>query len=222
MSENESNGGAEVVQRYRCALRFSITGDLRFISHHDTLRLFKRALARAALPVRFSEGFNPQPRITLPLPRPVGIASDDETLVVDFTEPIDPSAAANRLQQQMPPDLVVRDARRLGPRERLQPDEVRYRLDLESPPPADLEARIRRIIEAETLLVERTSPKYEQPRSIDIRPYLVDIHLDGDTMAFTLRVTDGGTARPAEIGGLLGFDPAGINHRIHRTQIRWR
>ncbi|GAF87148.1 unnamed protein product, partial [marine sediment metagenome] len=62
-------------QRERWVFGYDVDGDLRFISHHDMLRLFARSLARAALPVRFSEGFNPHPRLSIPLPRPVGVAS---------------------------------------------------------------------------------------------------------------------------------------------------
>src|SRR3990172_12981655 len=85
--------------RYRWLFAYSIDGDLRFISHHDTLRLFRRALARADLPVRFSEGFNPHPRIMIPLPRPVGIASRAEGLVVETVGLIDPDDALRRLQE---------------------------------------------------------------------------------------------------------------------------
>ena len=73
----------------RWVFTFSVTGDLRFISHRDTLRLLQRAVARADLPVRFSEGYNPHPRIAIPLPRPVGVASDDEAVVIEFERIID-------------------------------------------------------------------------------------------------------------------------------------
>ena len=68
------------------AFAFSVTGDLRFISHRDTIRVFQRALARASLPVRYSEGFNPHPRLSLPLPRPVGVASEAEIIIVEFDQ----------------------------------------------------------------------------------------------------------------------------------------
>mgnify|MGYP001608428956 CR=1 FL=1 len=95
-------------------LTFSIAGDLRFISHHDTLRLFQRALARAALPVRHSEGFNPHPRMTLPLPRPVGIASDAEAVIVEFDQSVAPDDLLQRLQRHTPADLNLFGVRRLA------------------------------------------------------------------------------------------------------------
>src|SRR3989304_8362378 len=89
-------------ERHRWLFAYSIDGDLRFISHHDTLRLFRRAMARANLPVRYSEGFNPHPRIMIPLPRPVGIASQAEAIVVETELPIDPDEALQQLRRHTP------------------------------------------------------------------------------------------------------------------------
>jgi radical SAM-linked protein len=209
-------------QRCRCAFGFRIEGDLRFLSHRDVLRLFARAVARAALPVRFTEGFNPHPRITLPLPRPVGVASEDETLIVEFAEPVDPEDASDRLAGQVPAGLSMVTARLLQPAERLQPIEVDYRLDLGGDPPTDLEARMAQLEGADVLEVERSILKKGQHRIVDIRPYLGDLRVDGDAVTFTLRVTDAGTAKPAEVAALLGLDPGAINHRIRRLEVRMK
>ncbi len=62
------------------AVRFKVEGSLRFLSHAETLRLLQRACVRAGLALRYSEGFNPHPKFSLPLPRPVGVESEDELL----------------------------------------------------------------------------------------------------------------------------------------------
>jgi hypothetical protein len=46
--------------------------------------------------------------------------------------------------------------------------------------------------------------------------------MDGDAVEFTLKVTEAGTARPAEVAGLLGYDKNAINHRIRRMDVAWR
>ncbi len=212
---------------HRCAFGFSIGDDLRFISHHDTLRLFRRALARARLPVRFSQGFNPQPKITIPLPRPVGIASDDETVVVAFDRPVDPEQSGNDLAIEMPPSISIKVARMLAPREKLAPAEVHYRLDVGKldggdAPPNNLPETIQSLLDAESLPVMRTSPKWTAPHTVDIRPFLVGLSMTGRTVAFALRVTGHGTARPAEIAGLLGYEAKSINHCIRRLSVRWQ
>ena len=79
---SDDRSSSDTPIREKWAFEFSVTGDLRFISHRDTVRVFQRALARAALPVAYSEGFNPHPRLSLPLPRAVGVASEAELMDV--------------------------------------------------------------------------------------------------------------------------------------------
>ena len=209
-------------ERFRWMLVFALRGDLRFISHHDTLRLFRRALARADIPVRYSEGFNPHPKVMIPLPRPVGVASRDEALVLETHRIIDPDQALQRLQEQTPNDIEVISLRRMERGEQMEPERVCYRLDLSDMNIDDLEARVEKMLTAETIPIERKSPKSKVARQVDIRPYLVDLRAAGQMVEFTLMVTGNGTAKPAEIAGALGYDPGSINHRIERLEVQWR
>jgi radical SAM-linked protein len=119
--------------RIRLAIRYAVDGDLRFISHHDTLRLFERALARAELPVRFSQGFNPRPRMSIVLPRPVGVASRDELLVVELTNEMNSEEALSRLSQHMPIGLMLLSADFLTADQRAAPVRTTYSLSLDPP-----------------------------------------------------------------------------------------
>lgn len=222
MSDAGQSQSAPPTNRYRCVLTYSIDGDLRFISHHDTLRLFKRALARAALPVSFSQGFNPQPRMSLPLPRPVGVASDDECLIVEFDAEVRSEEIRERMQHQMPNGIKLHQSRLLATGEKLQPEQVSYRLSLDDQTPPDLEAALDRIRQADRLVVERINGKNGSTRSLDIKPYLVNIERVGDGVEFSLTVTQSGSARPGEVAGLLDLDPRTINHRIRRLAVLWR
>lgn len=208
--------------QHRWVFHYAVDGDLRFISHHDTLRLFARALARAALPVRFSAGFNPHPRVTIPLPRPVGIASSAEAVVVEFEKAIDAEDAVTRLNATMPAGLRILHARRLSAGERLQPALVRYCLSPCVELAANLPSRIRSLLESDVVQTQRSSPKKAKPVSVNIRPYVAELHTDGHVVEFSLHVTAAGAAKPSEIAGLLGFDAASINHRIRRLEIQWR
>ncbi|MFH1111222.1 MAG: TIGR03936 family radical SAM-associated protein [Planctomycetota bacterium] len=201
---------------------YSIDGDLRFISHHDTLRLFRRALARADLPVRHSEGFNPHPRLMIPLPRPVGVASCAEVIVVETERPIDPDDALQRLERQTPDGIRMLSARRLASGEHLQPIQVRYRLEATDLPATELNARVQSLIAAQVAIVERVDPKNPKGRPIDVRPFLADLRVVESGVEFTLRVSQDGTAKPAEVAGLLGYEAATINHRIRRLEVQWR
>ncbi len=208
-------------QGERWVFSFTIDGDLRFISHRDTLRLFGRALARASLPMRYSEGFNPHPRLSIPLPRPVGVASEAGALVVEFERPIDGDQALDKLSQQIPPDLRVVSARRLEAGERLRPALVRYRFDLEGAPDAGMESRVQRLRTSTVVSLERVNPKTREKRSINVRPYIAEIHADGHAIEFTLRVTGSGGVKPAEIAGLLGFDQRRVNDSMRCLEVQW-
>jgi radical SAM-linked protein len=199
---------------------FGIGGDLRFISHHDTLRMFRRALARAELPVRFSEGFNPHPRVSILLPRPVGISSEDEALIVEFDRDVDDDETLSRLAAQMPADVELKSVRRLAGRELPQPDAVSYRLQLGQADP-EWARKVAVISSSPELIVERLLPRGAR-RNMNIRPWLGALRVDGDHLLFTLLVTADGSARPAEVASLLGFDQKTINHRIHRVEVRWK
>jgi len=201
---------------------YSIDGDLRFISHHDTLRLFRRALARADLPVRFSEGFNPHPRIMIPLPRPLGVASVAEVMVVETEHPIDPEDALQRLARQTPEGIQMLSVRRLALAERLQPTLVRYHFDANDLSMDELNSRARSLLDSKTAVVQRISPKNPKGRSFDVRPFIAELWTVENGVEFTLRVSQDGTAKPAEVAGLLGYDAATINHRIRRLEVQWR
>lgn len=207
--------------RERWLFNFKLSGDLRFISHRDTMRLFQRALARTALPVRFTEGFNPHPRLTLPFPRPVGIESDAEVIVIDFEESIDGDESRAALHAAMPKGIELVDARRLAPRERVHPVGVRYRLDVSDRPSIDIEAAVKSILDADSIEIKRTNVKDGSSHSVDARAFIVDMNLTGDTVEFELRVVNGGGVKPAEIAALIGYDAAAVNHRIKRMEIHW-
>ena len=208
-------------RRTTCLFGFSVSGDLRFISHHDTLRLFSRALARACLPVRFSEGFNPHPRISIPLPRPVGVASDVEALVVEFDGQIDPTAVLRRHSEQSPAGIRIISVKTLKNGEKPEARLVRYRISLESDAPPELVQSVKRVLEADELVVNRKTAANGSARAIDIRPYLAELRAEGAELEFAINVTATGAARPAEVAGLLGFDAVSINHRIRRTEVQW-
>ncbi len=213
--------------REKWAFAFSVTGDLRFISHRDTIRVFQRALARASLPVRYSEGFNPHPRLSLPLPRPVGVASEAEIIIVEFDQPIDGEDGRRRLNAQMPRHIHLFSANRIGPDDRFLPNLVRYRIEpargqVWSPEIVSRVAeRIEHVMQADILYIDRETPGGKESRRIDVRSFLVEARMEGDAVAFTLRVTAAGTARPREIAAILGFDTEAVAFGIRRTAVEW-
>jgi len=64
------------------AVKYKIWGNLRFLSHAETMRMFQRACVRAGISLEYSKGYNPRPAVSLPLPRSVGCQADDELLLL--------------------------------------------------------------------------------------------------------------------------------------------
>ncbi len=209
-------------EHHRWVFSYCVKGDIRYLAHRDMLRSFERALVRAGLPVRFTEGFNPHARLSIPLPRPVGVASSQEALVVEFDEPIDGENAAAQLNETTPSGIEMVKGRKLRTDERLRPALACYRLELSDGAEETMQSRIQEILQSKVINIQRRDPKNGTQRLIDIRPSIVDLRINGRGIDFVLSSTNKGTARPAEIAALLGFDPRAINHRICRTEIQWQ
>jgi radical SAM-linked protein len=203
------------------AIRLAIEGDLRFISHHDCVRVFERAIARAGLPVKFSEGFNPRPRISLPLPRAVGIATQADVLVIELAGPLDASTVLQQLSRQMPQHLRLLDAWLLEGSGALAPQTVEYELPLAPELSAGAASKVRELLAGSQWTVQRTGDRDKRDGQIDLRPFLVSACVEDDVLRWTARVTDSGSIRPAELIAAAGLDPREWQHRVIRRSVQW-
>lgn len=95
----------KLLPRYR--IQYCKRGPASYISHLELVRTLERAFRRAALPVAYSEGFNPHPRFSFAAPLPVGVEGLAEVLDVEMQEPIAHQELAERLNGALPPGLVV-------------------------------------------------------------------------------------------------------------------
>jgi len=92
----------------RLRFGFARTGSLALISHLDSVRLLERALRRSELPVSFTGGFHPLPRLQFALPLPLGVEGHGEWFDLEFCLPLtalEPEAIRERLQRQLPTEL---------------------------------------------------------------------------------------------------------------------
>jgi radical SAM-linked protein len=96
---------APPVQRLR--IRYAKRGRLRFTSHRDFSRAFERAIVRARVPMAYSSGFNPHPRISYTGASPTGAASEAEYLEIGLAERTDPAAVRAALDEALPTGLDV-------------------------------------------------------------------------------------------------------------------
>jgi radical SAM-linked protein len=93
------------VQRLR--VRYAKRGRLRFTSHRDFSRAFERALVRARVPMAYSSGFNPHPRISYAGAAPTGSGSEAEYLEIGLSHEADPQEIHAQLDEALPPGLDV-------------------------------------------------------------------------------------------------------------------
>ena len=96
---------APPVQRLR--IRYAKRGRLRFTSHRDFSRAFERAVFRARVPMAYSSGFNPHPRISYAGAAPTGAASEAEYLEIALAEVVDPAVVQRTLEEALPDGLDV-------------------------------------------------------------------------------------------------------------------
>lgn len=109
MSRRQPPGGqAPVVQRIR--VRYAKRGPLRFTSHRDFARTLERALRRAGVPVAFSQGFTPHPKISYASAAPTGVASEAEYLELGLQARMAPAVLVTALDAALSPGLDVLEA----------------------------------------------------------------------------------------------------------------
>lgn len=207
--------------RIRAAVLFGIEGDLRFLSHHDEMRMLTRAVTRAAWPLAYSRGFNPQPRITLPLPRAVGTASAAELAVIDLAGTADAETLRASLAGQMPADAPLHRVATPLPTGTPHPVTVDYAVDLTDEQVGPAAERLAQVLAADRLMIERQYGSGKRPRPIDVRPLIESVALEGSRLTMRLRYEQQGTARPGEVMQCLGLAADDCEHRIRRLRVEW-
>jgi radical SAM-linked protein len=215
------------------AIRFRIAGTMRFLSHAETARVFHRAFARAALPVRYSEGFNPHPRMSLPLPRPVGVEAQEELLVTRLCagggaveSRAEREVAVKRaLAEQLPEGMEVLAVELVGTGTSFRPQSAEYVLPLRVEERADLAERLQeaiaRVMESDRCMVERASGEGRAARPVDVRPFLLSVRLEGGTLIVQHRTGGAGSIRVEEILQLFGLSLQDLGGPVRRTNVVW-
>ncbi|MDY6913721.1 MAG: TIGR03936 family radical SAM-associated protein [Planctomycetota bacterium] len=193
----------------RWAIRLAVSGDLRFISHLDMMRLIRLVAARAQLPLRYSQGFNPHPILSLPCARPVGIASQDELLMLSLDGPIEPELLLARLNSHAPRGLRFFQA--FGHKASRTPKtrQCRYELNVCPERLGQVGRRLGELHARDRWPVERhTTSRGRSPttRQIDLKPLISNITLQDGLLRVTLVPKGDLWARPGEVLRLLDLD----------------
>ncbi|MGH9158251.1 MAG: TIGR03936 family radical SAM-associated protein [Acidimicrobiales bacterium] len=199
----------------RVRFRFVKLGKVRWTSHRDVARMWERAFRRVQLPLAYSQGFSPRPRVSFGLALPTGAESVAEYLDVELapgTE-VDPAALAGRMSPALPTGVDVAAAALVEDGAASLQSEVTsccWRLEVAGIGPAELGDRAARAWEAPTLVVsrERKGTRAEE----DIRPGILALAVGGAALVCEL-ATMPRALRPSELLRAVGIEPATVGVR---------
>ncbi|MEU1091285.1 TIGR03936 family radical SAM-associated protein [Streptomyces sp. NPDC005576] len=158
----------------RIRLRYTKRGRLRFTSHRDFQRAFERALRRSEVPMAYSAGFTPHPKVSYANAAPTGTGSEAEFLEIALAEHRDPQVLRDLLNESLPDGLDITDAveaRTSGLADRLTASVWEMRLD--GVTVQDAERAVAAFLAAETVEVQRRAKN--GMRTFDAREAVVDL-----------------------------------------------
>lgn len=184
---------------------FSKTGKLKFISHLDLIRTMKAALLRAGVPVWYTEGFNPHPKMVFALPLSLGTESLCEYMDFKITRPMDHPEITARLNRALPPEIKVLHT--YIPKNKFSESAwAEYLID--SPEKIDISPLLQ-----EQLVVMKKTKSGE--KEVDIAPQIKFAKLDGKFLRVILRADNANFLNPELIVKTLGLS----DYSITRTHV---
>lgn len=200
---------------------YDVVDDIRFLAHHDEMKMLQRGLARAEWPVRFSQGHNPGPRVTIPLPRNLGVAALGQLAVVELRPDADAANLAERLSASLPRQVPLRHAGPLIGGHRPQPRSVEYCVTLEEADVSDLPEIIQALMSNKQLVIEREMGPDKPARQVDIRGFLRELNVRDGRLHMNLSVENQASARPAEVLAVLGLVSDWYKASAVRMWVEW-
>jgi radical SAM-linked protein len=191
------------------------------------LRLFQRACMRAGIKLRHSEGFNPRPKLSLPLPKPVGVEVDDDllSLLLDASDSaFDPEQFKEALSAQLPQNCRVLAVTAAKQRAAPQPRDAAYLLPLSQEHLSkELKTRIDRLMASDSLnLNRRLAAKRSTCKNVDVRPFIKSITFHNEGIVVECKTSPAGSIRVDEILELFELDDQKLAEPVRRTSVQWQ
>ena len=203
----------------RLRIHFQKTNAMRYTGHLDLHKAWERAMRRAKLPLAYSQGFHPQPKINLACALPLGFTSDCELVDIILENEFVLDEIESRLDLALPPGIKIVDIKSIDDHAKsLQPQvqSAEYQLTMLTECP-DLQKRIN------DLCATKEIQRIRRGKSYDLRPLIEQIQiLPKDDKGYTrlkvrLAAREGATGRPEELIAALGYNP--LDTRYHRTDL---
>jgi radical SAM-linked protein len=205
----------------RVRVHFAKTDAMKFTGHLDLFRTWERTIRRAGLPLAYSQGYRPHPRLNLAAALPLGFTSDCELIDIWLEQDMGLDRIKTALIQAAPPGVTILSLEPVDPRApSLQSiAETSEYLIIIQPIP-ELSQRIDSILTSDTLMRRWRDKKY------DLRALIHKLEYDGQDGAGRQRIIaqlsakEGATGRPEEVILALGGEPT--TSQVHRTRLIFR
>ncbi len=213
----------------RIRITFAKQGALRYTSHLDLHKLWERAARRAELPLAYSQGFHPQPKMNIAAALPLGFSSRCELIDMRLEHEIPLEGLCEKLQQTLPTGIQVSCIEQVDeklPALQTQVASAEYEVTLtEAVNGSDLKRKIDSVIKSESIIRERRGKIY------DLRPLIEELqYMESDGLPsvqeqapaiqrifMRLAAREGATGRPEEVLDMLGIAFEGT--RIERIRL---
>ena len=206
----------------RYLMKFSKTKAMRFTGHLDLHTTLERTMRRANLPLVYSQGFNPRPKLSLASALPLGFTSEVEMAEFWLKEEIPVDEVAKRLHSASPPGIILEELRTVthdAPKLQNALSSAEFMITFKEKQP-NLEQKVTDILAQESLPRERI--RKGKKKTYDLRNLILEAEVlmsdDGQQqLRLHLRAEPGATGRPDEVLEVLGIDP--LSPQIHRTRL---
>ena len=201
-------------------VNYEVKGTLAFLSHLEMMRLWQRAILRSGLPVAWSNGFNPRPKLSLGPARSVGIEGCSEYFDIECKAEVNPEELVKKLNDILPEGifiLAVREIPQSGKMLEAIIDEAVYKVTFPQGVPADAKKKAAAFLKEKTAPFIRKSPKGS--KEVDLRAFVNGIEIKEDGIYLSLKTSPAGSIRVTELLTVFGYWDIIKDIRIQRLGL---
>lgn len=211
-------------------LEYSVGNEVRYLSHLDFLRLFTRAFRRAGLPIAYSQGFNPHPKIAFGPPLSVGVTSSSEYLDLELQERVPLPELITSLKQALPQGVDIKQGKEINgkaPALMTVIQRARYQVTVplkETQQQFDWQEMLANFLRRSGIVVSRRTKEGQRPK--EIRPGIFRLEIEPQeqvaVLTMDLQIGNQGAVRPDEVvSALMELEHAPFSEemKIHRLGL---
>ncbi len=180
------------------------------------MKVFERAIRRANIPISMSKGFNPHPKMSIPMALGVGIAGKEEILELELQETMSVEPLVDRLGKQLPREIQILSTEAIPSSPKSQVCNVTYEVVFKEPGILKT-LKVNEFLQQPSVIVNRI--KDGNQKQFDIRPSIQDAAITQTSLIFTIKTTPEGLARPEEVLHALLVDEKKELFEITRTKV---